>query len=132
MPEDGTPPTADGHIAGGAAYGFVPVSGLFVETFKLRPRPDENFEYREFGMQVEMFDKRIVVAAAEPLNLLLGVGYVHSYSRNGSTVTPLGIATGFTQSTASGWRISGCSSALRSRVAAAVSGSASEKRTSST
>jgi len=49
----GSPPTADGHVAGGAAYGFVLVGGSFVETLKLRPRPDENFAYAEFGSSTE-------------------------------------------------------------------------------
>jgi hypothetical protein len=89
--EFGTP-TSDGHIAGGAAYGFVPVGGLFVETFKLRPRPDENFRYTEFGRQIEMFDKRIVVAALDPQLIRESGGYVHTYARDGSIVTPVGLA----------------------------------------
>jgi len=96
-PEGGPfgPPTADDHIAGGAAYGFVPVGGSFVETFKLRPRPDENFEYVEFGRQIEMFDTRIVVAAVNSETNRERGGYVHTYARDGSTVTPVGLATGF-------------------------------------
>ena len=88
-------PTADDHIAGGAAYGFVPVGGSFVETFKLRPRPDENFEYVEFGRQIEMFDKRIVVAAVNSETNRERSAYVHTYARAGSTVTPVGLARGF-------------------------------------
>jgi hypothetical protein len=90
----GFPQTADGHIAGGAAYGFVPVSGTFVETLKLRPRPDENPEYVAFGSDVAMFDKRIAVAATTSS---MGVkhGYVHTYRRAGSNVTALGLAEGF-------------------------------------
>ena len=89
------PPTSDGHIAGGAAYGFVPVGGSFVETFKLRSRPDENFKYTEFGRQIEMFDKRIVVAALDPAIIRESGGYVHTYARDGSIVTPVGLAAGF-------------------------------------
>lgn len=92
--EFGTP-TPDGHVAGGAAYGFVPVGGSFVETFKLRPRPDENFKYTEFGRQIEMFDKRIVVAALDPAVIRESGGYVHTYARDGSIVTPVGLAAGF-------------------------------------
>jgi hypothetical protein len=94
----GFPQTPDGHAAGGAVYGFVPVNGTFVETFKLRPRPDENFDYLDFGTQIAMFDKRIVVAAFNSVSLITRSGYVHSYSRNGSIVTPLGLATGFLES----------------------------------
>lgn len=92
----GFPPTSDGHYAGGAVYGYVPVSGTFVETFKLRPRPDENPQYLSFGSEVAMFDKRIVVSATdEPSAAGLATGYVHTYRRDGSTVTALGLATGF-------------------------------------
>lgn len=94
------PQTPDGHAAGGAVYGFVPVTGTFVETFKLRPSPDENFDYLNFGEQIAMFDKRIVVAAFTSVSLITRSGYVHSYTRNGSTVTPLGLAAGFLESNA--------------------------------
>jgi hypothetical protein len=87
--------TPDGHMAGGAAYGFVPVAGSFVETFKLRPRPDENPDYYLFGTDVAMFDKRIAVSAAQfHLNFIDG-GYVHTYRRDGSSVGALGLAEGF-------------------------------------
>ena len=89
----GFPSTPDGHIAGGAAYGFVPVSGTFVETFKLRPRPDENCEYLTFGNDVAMFDTRIVVSATHD-GFGVKAGYVHSYRRDGSNVTALGLADG--------------------------------------
>jgi hypothetical protein len=89
--EFGTP-TSDGHVAGGAAYGFVPVGGAFVETFKLRPRPDENFRYTEFGRQIEMFNRRIVVAALDPRVIREQGGYVHTYARDGSIVIPVGLA----------------------------------------
>lgn len=84
--------TPDGHMAGGAAYGFVPASGSFVETLKLRPRTDENPDYYQFGWDLAMFDKRIVVSAAQfHLNFIDG-GYVHTYRRDGSSVTALGLA----------------------------------------
>jgi FG-GAP repeat protein len=89
----GFPQTADGHIAGGAVYGFVPVSGTFVGTFKLRPRPDENPEYLSFGNDVAMFDKRVVVSATHD-GFGVKAGYVHTYRRDGSNVTALGLADG--------------------------------------
>jgi hypothetical protein len=95
-PEGGPlgPPTPDGHTAGGAVYGFVPVAGSFVETFKLRPRPDENFDYSQFGVRIEMFDKRIVVAALNSDPIVTRKAVVHTYARDGSTVTPVGMAAG--------------------------------------
>lgn len=80
-----------GRAAGGAAYGFVPASGVFVETFKLRPRQDENPDYYHFGWDVAMFNKRIAVGAAQPrLNVIDG-GYVHTYLRDGANVSALGL-----------------------------------------
>jgi len=90
----GFPQTPDGHIAGGAAYGFVPVSGTFVETLKLRPRPDENPEYVAFGWDVAMFNQRIAVAATTS-GMGVKQGYVHTYRRAGSNATALGLAEGF-------------------------------------
>lgn len=45
-----------------------------------------------------MFDKRIVVAAFDAA-FVIGTrsGEVHSYARAGSTVTPVGLATGFAE-----------------------------------
>ena len=93
------PFTADGHYAGGAAYGFVPTAGQFLETFKLRPRPDANPEYLEFGTDIAMFGKRIVVSATRADINTTPFGVRHTYARNGSIVTALGIADGFTAST---------------------------------
>jgi hypothetical protein len=94
------PPTSDDHVAGGAAYGFVPVAGSFIETFKLRPRIDENFAYVEFGRQIEMFDKHIVVAALNESEISgTRAAEVHSYARDGSTVTPVGLARGVAETT---------------------------------
>jgi hypothetical protein len=89
--------TPDGHRAGGAAYGFVPVSGTFVETFKLRPRPDENPDYELFGRDVAMFNTRIAVSAEQFRFQDVNGGYVHTYRRDGSNVSALGVAKGFTQ-----------------------------------
>src|SRR6185503_10061959 len=48
------PATPDGHNAGGAAYVFLPSAIGYVESFKLRPRPDELFKYQDFGYRVAM------------------------------------------------------------------------------
>lgn len=56
-------PTPDGHVAQGAVYAFVPAAGRYVETLKLRPRPDELFSYRRFGEQIAMFGKFIAIAS---------------------------------------------------------------------
>jgi hypothetical protein len=42
------------HIAGGAVFGFLPGVSGYIESFKLRPRPDERSEYEQFGSSVAM------------------------------------------------------------------------------
>ena len=59
----------DGHTASGAAFGFVPIAGSYVEMFKLRPRPDEHSSagYWDFGSRIVMFDKFIAISAGNVL-----------------------------------------------------------------
>jgi hypothetical protein len=90
------PDTSDGHVAGGAVYGFLPRDGRYLESFKLRPRPDERFAYVGFGAHIAMFGSRIAIAAAEPNS---GVsqfqsGFVFTYTRDGSSVLARGVADG--------------------------------------
>jgi hypothetical protein len=87
------PPTSDDHIASGAVYGFVPVNGQFVETFKLRPRPDELFAYDDFGETLAMFGDHIAVGAHDiDTDSHAPPAFVLTYSRNGNVVVPLGLA----------------------------------------
>jgi hypothetical protein len=85
--------TPDGHSAGGAAYVFLPVAGRYLESFRLRPRPDEKFAYWEFGLQVAMFGRHIAVTAVEPYGFISEFprGFVFTYARDGSSVLPTGI-----------------------------------------
>jgi hypothetical protein len=88
------PPTEDGHIAQGSVYGYLPSSGLYVESFKLRPRPDELFSYAGFGLQLAMFGRRIAVTAyaEQPPGNHAPEAFVFTYARSGNDVTPLGLA----------------------------------------
>jgi hypothetical protein len=88
------PDTPDGHVAEGAVFGFLPVAGRYVESFKLRPRPDEKFEYELFGSAIAMFGQRIAIAAKGPdLHIsAFSDGYVFTYARDGSSVYARGIA----------------------------------------
>ena len=97
-------PTADFHIAGGAVFGFLPGVSGYIESFKLRPRPDERFEYEQFGSAIAMSGARIAVTATGPLPqaLLLPEGLVFTYTRNGSSVLARGIASDQGQVTAMG------------------------------
>jgi uncharacterized membrane protein len=89
-------PVLDDHIAGGAAHVFVPVAGRYVETLRLRPRPDERIQYMDFGHRIAMFDGNIVIGAVQPYGAaeVAPGGFTFTYRREGSSVTPRGIAAG--------------------------------------
>ena len=89
------------HTSSGAAFGFVPIAGSYVEMFKLRPRPDEHSGYWDFGSRIVMFDKHIAIGAG---NVTIGEsperfdgmgGLVFTYTRDGSTVSARGLASGY-------------------------------------
>jgi hypothetical protein len=82
------------NAAGGAAYGFLPVGGRYLESFKLRPRPDELPQYQEFGYQIAMFGRFIAIAAVEPYGAIseYSEGFVVTYDRDGTSVTSRGVA----------------------------------------
>jgi hypothetical protein len=96
----------DGIGAGGAAYGFVPVGGQYVQVFKLRPRPDEHANYFQFGRRIVMMGNYIVIDAAEqsaggdgifePFSIPNGLSFI--YKRDGSTVAARGITDGYVSS----------------------------------
>jgi hypothetical protein len=87
--------------AGGAAYGFVPFSGQYVQVFKLRPGVDEHSNYFQFGRRIAMMGKFVVIDAAE--QVFLGdpdffnqpPGMAFTYTRDGSTLTARGLARGY-------------------------------------
>jgi hypothetical protein len=91
--------------AGGAAYGFVPFNGQYVQVFKLRPNAQEHQFYWKFGRRIAMMGQYVVIDAAEqgfardpdisPGDIL---GLSFTYSRDGSTLTARGIARGFIES----------------------------------
>ena len=96
----------DGAGSGGAAYGFVPIGGEYVQVFKLRPRADEHANYYRFGRRIAMMGNYIVIDAAEqsaggdgifePFSISNGVSFI--YRRDGSTVTARGITDGYVAS----------------------------------
>jgi hypothetical protein len=94
----------DGGGAGGAAYGFVPFSGQFVQVFKLRPGLNEHSNYWQFGRRIVMMGKFVVIDAAEqefigdPELFGLPPGLAFTYSRDGSTLTARGLAGGYVAS----------------------------------
>jgi hypothetical protein len=78
----------------GAAYAFVPSNGVYVESFKLKPSTEERPRYNLFGLQVAMFDQRIVVGAQQGISsdsALNGVA-AFTYTRSGTSVMPRGVA----------------------------------------
>jgi hypothetical protein len=91
----GAPGSGDDEaLPSGAAYVFTPGGGIYLETLKLDPQPNEYPQERVlFGRQIAMFDQRIVIGAQvlissdSPLNGFVGF----SYTRSGSSVFPRGL-----------------------------------------
>lgn len=94
--------------AGGAAYGFVPVAGRYVQAFKLRPQPDEHANYFAFGRRIVMMGNHIVIDAAaqsSPADSQIDFGaradgLTFTYRRDGSTVATRarGVTSGYVAS----------------------------------
>jgi hypothetical protein len=79
-----------------AVFGFLPGVSGYIESFKLRPRPDERFEYEQFGSAIAMSGARIAVTATgwdAPSSGGQPQGLVFTYTRNGSSVLARGIAS---------------------------------------
>jgi FG-GAP repeat protein len=93
--------SADPSAAGGAAYGFVRVGGQYVQVFKLRPRSDESFNYWNFGRRISMSDRHVAIDAGvqsfagDPDIFDFSPGLTFTYSRDGSTLTARGLASGY-------------------------------------
>ena len=109
----------DGAGAGGAAYGFVPFNGQFVQMFKLRPGTNEHANYWQFGRRIAMTGKFVVIDATEqeflgdPEIFGLPPGLAFTYSRDVSTLTARGLARGYGAATRWRWLTTGCWSAPR-------------------
>jgi hypothetical protein len=98
-----------GRGAGGAAYGFVPVAGQYVQVFKLRPGADEHFDYFAFGRRIAMMGNHVVIDAAEQStdgggDLAMPNGLSFTYKRDGSTVAApaRGVTSGYVASDSMG------------------------------
>jgi hypothetical protein len=92
----------DGAGAGGAAYGFVPFNGQYVQVFKLRPAAQEHSNYFKFGRRIAMMGKYVVIDAAQQEfardpDISAGdiLGLAFTYERDGSNLTARGLARGF-------------------------------------
>lgn len=102
----------DGVGSGGAAYGFVPIAGQYVQVFRLRPRTDEYANYYLFGRRIAMMGKHVVIDAAEQTTAgrffpgsegsALANGVSFTYGRDGSTITARGVTSGYVASDAIG------------------------------
>jgi hypothetical protein len=84
------PPELDPERQSGVVYGFLPGTTQYLESFRLHP--PEGLEAFEFGLSIAMFDKYIAVGAARLVEFFdPGDAVVSTYSRDGSSVLPLGI-----------------------------------------
>ncbi len=87
--------------AGGAAYGFVPFNGQYVQVFKLRPGAQEHSNYFQFGRRIAMMGKYVVIDAAKQefvrdpdISFAVIPGVAFTYTRDGSSLTARGLAQG--------------------------------------
>lgn len=92
----------DGTGAGGAVYGFVPFNGQYTQVFKLRPGAQAHANYWKFGRRIAMMGKYVVIDAAEQAHVRdpdISPGFISglafTYARDGTTLTPQGLARGF-------------------------------------
>jgi hypothetical protein len=96
----GGPPTQDGHSAGGAVVVFTRANGVWSERGRIRPSPDELFEYDGFGQQIVMRGGRTVIAAGEPYGNeyseahAKGVAFVYEGRADALTATSLATFVG--------------------------------------
>jgi hypothetical protein len=92
----GGPPTQDGHSAGGAVVVFTRANGVWSERGRIRPSPDELFEYDDFGHQIVMRGGRTAIAAGEPYRLPFiapAIGVVFVYEGRADALTATSLAT---------------------------------------
>jgi hypothetical protein len=86
-------PGEDPNSVEGAVFGFLPGATRYVESFRLYPDPDsvpDSLGYWSFGSTIAMFDKRIAIGGLEAPTNDLPWAIVSTYSRDGSSVLPLG------------------------------------------
>jgi hypothetical protein len=79
-------PGVDPEQANGAVYGFLGGSSGYLESFRLLPRGNL------FGHTIAMFGDRIAVAGADMPAGIPDTGFVWTYTREGSSLIPLGLA----------------------------------------
>ena len=79
-----------------SAYVFVPGVGRYGQVGKLRPQPDELFQYQDFGYRVAIFGPHVAIGAARPYapDGFFPFGLVVAYTRDGTSLLPHGIAQG--------------------------------------
>jgi hypothetical protein len=84
-----------GSFTSGAVIGFLPGATRYLESFRLYPEsaalPPSSGRYWEFGIAIAMFGNRIAVAATEGgVCDCIPPAIITTYSRDGSSVLPLG------------------------------------------
>jgi hypothetical protein len=78
----------------GVVYGFLPGTTRYLESFQLYQPPD-GLPFQDFGTSIAMFDKRIAVGGSEfsQDSEVEGRALVATYTREGSSVLPLGFVS---------------------------------------
>jgi hypothetical protein len=78
----------------GVVYGFLPGTTQYLESFQLYQTRD-GLPFQDFGSSIAMFDKRIAVGGSEfsQDGEVEGRALVATYTRDGSSVLPLGFVS---------------------------------------
>jgi hypothetical protein len=104
----GGPPTSDGHSASGAVYVFRPLNGSYTYHTRLRPSPDQYFEYIGFGASLATDGDRAVINAYEPNTNGLtsnGVSFVYERDEDDAVATHIARVGGLEPIALSGNRL---------------------------
>ena len=92
----GGPPTQDGYSAAGAVIVFSRENGVWTERSRIRPTPNELFEYFLFGQQIVTRHGRTVITAREPYRAPFStdsIGVAVVYEGRGNALTATSLAT---------------------------------------
>jgi hypothetical protein len=84
--------TSDGHSASGAVYAYVKRNGLYTYRLRLRPTPDQLFDYYAFGTSITVDGDRAVIGASEPPSFLYANGVAIVYERHGDQAVATALA----------------------------------------
>jgi hypothetical protein len=77
----GAEPSPTNYRAGGAGYIYLLSNGVWTETHRLRPTPNESYQYWHLGYEVALSDRYVVVGAPYQIDRWEpGIAFVYQWS----------------------------------------------------